>query len=107
MPKRKEESGGKKKREVSYLELLKELNAKIHEKFNTVSEFLESDTFTNLGFTDEEKSKVGAYLSIPKEGNSKAVKSIPFLKLMMKEMMDVDVHHKVVVTRKQVIWIEE
>ena len=66
----------RKKDVYSYEEFLVMLNERIIEEFDSVTSFLNSKKFLSLGFTEDDKKKVGSYLSIPKKGGKKKVKSL-------------------------------
>jgi len=97
-------------KEVEYYDLLVFIRAYIDSKYGGVAQFFETDDcHKKCGFkkTNEEKTKLMSYLSLPKDGESKKILSAPTMKKLFKGLFDVDVESKTVVTRTTLVFISE
>ena len=94
--------------EVTYDELLLHINKYINKRFGSVSKFLLSKEADKLGFneSDSQRNKLMTYLSIPMEGKTKTVKSLPAIQKLYKALLNAKIESSVKVSRQTTIYID-
>tara|TARA_Y100000034_G_scaffold29728_2_gene36241 strand:+ start:10883 stop:11254 length:372 start_codon:yes stop_codon:yes gene_type:complete len=90
-------------REYDYDYLLVRLNKIIEERFGGISGFIKSKEYAEAGYTDRDDSKIYTYLSLPKDGGAKRVKSFPTLQKIYEILEGVELKKEIRIERVMVI----
>lgn len=90
---------------VSYEGVLQYTHKKLIDKYGSITAFVGSEDYVGIGLEDTEsgRANVLSYLSLPRNGGDKKVKSIPVIKTILKKIFNIEIESKVEVTRKTTI----
>lgn len=105
MPNRAKKAGNTLKK-TTYMDVLRELNAHIIREYKSITGFTRSPAYTKCGFSADEAPKIVNYLSLPKDGADKKVKSLPVMVILYRVLLSRKLSFKVIVTREYEIFIE-
>lgn len=98
-----------KQKTYRYEDLLIYLREWIDGNYKSVSEFLRSEKFEELGFDNSSstRARVLSLLSLPPEGEEKVTKSIPVMQKIFKGLFDLDIESRTVVIKTQIISLDK
>lgn len=103
MPRRKQGPKEAVEKRIDYEFLLRAVNRVIEAKFGSVTQFLSSPEFKATGFKESERQKVYTYLSLPRDGGEKQVKSVPVMARLASKLLGIELEPHIEVKRTQVI----
>jgi len=88
----------------TYVGFLKKINSDLKEKYGSITKFLNSEDYKRCGLESENPKKIAGYLSVPKDGNDKKVKSTPVSQKIAK-FLGYDIEVKIKVEKTVTIYL--
>lgn len=105
MPKRTDKPAAGEMKEYQYGELLVRIRAYIDDTYGGVAKFLSHEDFKKCGFkgTKADGDKMYIYLSLPREEDSRRIKSFPVVAKLYKGLLGIELKNDIKVLRVQTI----